>query len=255
MIETIYRVKDAPHLALLSDLHNREFDEIVESLERHRPEMICIAGDVVNGHEEHSFQSNVLPFLAACAGIAPSHMSLGNHERILEDLQEIEETGVTVLDNSYRTVTAGEKTVVIGGLTSARVSQRRAETETHTGYDRKTKEKETAYKGHYRRPSGPEMDWLEEYVNTSGYHILLSHHPEYFPLIPSGIELTLSGHAHGGQWRFFGRGVFAPGQGLLPKYTSGVYEEDGKLMVVGRGLSNTAPVPRINNPVEIVYVK
>ncbi len=242
MLETVYRIQDAPHIALLSDLHNREFGEIVESLERHRPDLICIAGDVVDGREELDSQYNVLPFLSACAGIAPSYMSLGNHERILKvkDLQKIEGTGVTVLDNTYRTVKAGEKVVVIGGLTSAKVSQRRAETEDHNG--------------HGRKPEGPELDWFREFADRSGYHILLSHHPEYFPLIPSGIELTLSGHAHGGQWRFFGHGVFAPGQGLLPKYTSGVYEEDGKLMVVGRGLSNTAPVPRINNPVEIVYV-
>lgn len=241
MLETVYRIPDAPHIALLSDLHNREFGEIAERLERHRPDLICIAGDVVDGREELDSQYNVLPFLSACAGIAPSYMSLGNHERILKNTREIEETGVTVLDNTYRTVTAGEKVVVVGGLTSARVSQRRRELEEHNGSNRKS--------------AGPEIDWLKEYADTNGYHILLSHHPEYFPLIPSGIELILSGHAHGGQWRFFGRGVFAPGQGILPKYTGGVYEEDGKLMVVGRGLSNTAPVPRINNPVEIVYLE
>lgn len=100
-----------------------------------------------------------------------------------------------------------------------------------------------------------ETDWLEEFSSSPGFHILLCHHPEYIPLIPSGIDLILSGHAHGGQWRFFGRGVFAPGQGLLPRYTSGVYREDGKTMIVSRGLANTAPVPRFNNPTEVVYVE
>ena len=61
----------------------------------------------------------------------------------------------------------------------------------------------------------------------------------------------MSGHAHGGQWRIFGRGVYAPGQGIFPKYTSGVI--DGRC-VISRGLSNHTHVPRIFNPPELVMV-
>ena len=35
-------------------------------------------------------------------------------------------------------------------------------------------------------------------------------------LVDLPIQLILSGHAHGGQWRIGRRGVYAPGQGLLP---------------------------------------
>ena len=61
--------------------------------------------------------------------------------------------------------------------------------------------------------------------------------------------------AHGGQWRFFGRGVFAPGQGLFPKYTSGIYKgEHGKLLV-GRGLGDSHKFPpRIFNRTEVIIV-
>ena len=65
------------------------------------------------------------------------------------------------------------------------------------------------------------------------------------------IDLTLSGHAHGGQIRLLGQGLFAPGQGVLPRYTSGVYE--GRL-IVSRGLANTTFVPRLFNPTEMVYI-
>ena len=65
------------------------------------------------------------------------------------------------------------------------------------------------------------------------------------------IDLVVSGHAHGGQWRFFGHGVFAPGQGILPKYTKGFY--NGNLLV-SAGMTNTAPVPRLFNPTEIVIL-
>lgn len=252
MVETVYNVENAPRLALLSDLHNREFGDIIASLERHRPELICIAGDVVDGHNEASDQSNVLPFLKSCAGIAPTYMSLGNHERILDDLRAFEETGVTFLDNTYQTVMSGERALIIGGLTSARVCRREQADDSRVVNERAQDPNNNESN---KRKTCPETDWLQGYAAERGFHILLSHHPEYFPLIPTGIELTLSGHAHGGQWRFFGHGVFAPGQGLLPKYTSGIYEEAGKIMVVGRGLANTAPVPRINNPTEIVYVE
>ena len=81
--------------------------------------------------------------------------------------------------------------------------------------------------------------------------LLLSHHPEYRPLFPKEISLICSAHAHGGQWRFFGRGLFSPGEGWFPKYTSGLYGN----MLVSRGLTNTASVPRLFNPTEVVYVR
>ena len=49
----------------------------------------------------------------------------------------------------------------------------------------------------------------------------------------------------------FNMGVFAPGQGIFPKYTSGLY--DGKL-IVSRGLGNQTPYPRINNEEEIIVI-
>lgn len=72
----------------------------------------------------------VLPFFHACSGIAPTFQSLGNHEQMLdeEDLQAIEQTGVTILDNTYTTITVDGEDVAIGGLTSAYVTDyRRAE--------------------------------------------------------------------------------------------------------------------------------
>ena len=67
----------------------------------------------------------------------------------------------------------------------------------------------------------------------------------------------ISGHAHGGQWRFYDlrtkqwRGVYAPDQGLLPKLTGGIV---GGRQIISRGLSNPAFVPRLNNDTEIVYI-
>ncbi len=97
----------------------------------------------------------------------------------------------------------------------------------------------------------PETDWLSSFAAVDGFHILLSHHPEYYPPVPGNVEVVLSGHAHGGQWRIFGHGVWSPGQGFWPKWTKGVYGR----MVVSAGLSNTARIPRFFNPTEVVYVE
>jgi predicted MPP superfamily phosphohydrolase len=81
----------------------------------------------------------------------------------------------------------------------------------------------------------------------------LCHHPEYRDkyLKDRSIDLILSGHAHGGQIRLLGRGLYAPGQGIFPKYTSGIHAN----MIISRGLSNTAGfIPRLFNPREIVYI-
>ena len=84
--------------------------------------------------------------------------------------------------------------------------------------------------------------------------MLLCHHPEYYEkyLKDRPIDLIVSGHAHGGQWRFFGRGVLAPGQGLFPKYTYGVHDDR---LVIGTGLKKgSVLIPRLFNSPEVVFI-
>ena len=95
---------------------------------------------------------------------------------------------------------------------------------------------------------------IKQMKKEEGKKILLLHEPQLYDkygLQDQSFDLVVSGHAHGGQWRFFGHGVFAPGQGILPKYTKGFY--NGNLLV-SAGMTNTAPVPRVFNPTEIVIV-
>ena len=87
-------------------------------------------------------------------------------------------------------------------------------------------------------------------------NILLSHKPHYADNYrKSGVDLVLTGHAHGGQWRLpVVGGVFAPGQGLMPKYTAGMYRLGGTVMCVSRGLANSSFPLRIENKPELVTV-
>lgn len=258
MVETVYRIPGAPRLALLADLHGRDPAPVLSSLTTHRPSLICLAGDIVYGTWPEDnvsplvSQPNVLPFFRACAAIAPTFFSLGNHEQMLDqaDLAAIADTGVVVLDNEWREWNG----LVIGGLTSGYVTDyRRYKTE--LGRVERYPKKEAA-----EQPHTPDISWLKDFCAVPGdHHLLLSHHPEVWPEIREyDIDLCLSAHAHGGQIRFYDlihrrwQGLWAPGQYWFPRLTEGVHENR---LVISRGLSNTARVPRLFNPVEVVFVE
>ncbi len=84
--------------------------------------------------------------------------------------------------------------------------------------------------------------------------LLLCHHPEYFAPLVQGldIDLTLAGHAHGGQVRIGSQGIYSPGQGLFPKLTSGFYFDDK--LFISRGMTNSACAPRRWCPCELVVI-
>jgi len=69
-----------------------------------------------------------------------------------------------------------------------------------------------------------------------------------------GADLTFSGHAHGGQVRIGGHGLWSTSQGFLPKYTSGVNQMGESQVVISRGLGDSEPYPRIFNQPELVVV-
>ena len=88
------------------------------------------------------------------------------------------------------------------------------------------------------------------------YTILLSHRPELLDLYAfQKIDLVFSGHAHGGQIRLPLIGaLFAPDQGLFPRYTSGLYTEQSTSLIVSRGLGNSLFPLRLFNRPELVLV-
>ena len=216
---TYYRTEAAVagpvRFAFCSDVHDGPHGEIVDLLDGIRPDAVLIGGDFIadRGSAPEAFP-------AACAARFPTFVSIGNHElKSGADLSRVGASGAVLLDNG----SAAFRGVRIGGLTS----------------DKKR----------------PDLGFLDAFSRAEGFKILLCHHPEYYDryIKKTAVDLTLSGHAHGGQWRFFGRGVFAPGQGIFPKYTSGEY--DGGRLIVSRGLGDSHHVvPRIRDPYEIAVV-
>ena len=229
------------NIAVCADFHsvNRPMpvEKALGMLRDAAPDLILFPGDIFSDTGRRSvtdcFNRKGLALLEGAARIAPCFFSPGNHEMGFsgENRAVLEKAGVTVLCDAF--VHRGG--LVIGGYSS--------------GYLRP--------KSAYREPPAPDPAFPARFAEEEGYHILLCHHPEYWSkyVAGRGIELTAAGHAHGGQWRIFGRGVYAPGQGLFPKYTSGLYGTGGELLAVSRGMTNSVPwIPRFFNPCEILLL-
>jgi len=86
--------------------------------------------------------------------------------------------------------------------------------------------------------------------------LLISHRPEFAnEYAKYGIDLVLSGHAHGGQFRLpVVGGLFAPHQGFFPKYSEGVHVLNKTNLVISRGLGNSTIPFRINNRPELLEI-
>ncbi len=83
----------------------------------------------------------------------------------------------------------------------------------------------------------PDLDAALEGRNPAEPTILLAHHPDYFrESARRGLDLTLSGHTHGGQVMFFG---WVPVLHSEYGFHAGTFEQDGCKMYVGRGLGVT----------------
>ncbi|MBQ7922907.1 MAG: metallophosphoesterase [Clostridia bacterium] len=222
------------NIALVSDLHCYPYKEVLERVGEEKPDIIAVPGDIMENTANHSvtapFNQPGFAFLSALTAIAPVYYSIGNHEGGMseENRTLLKEAGITLLDNAFLHAHG----LCIGGLTSP------------LPYE----------KHHAEKTPSPNLEFLSRFANEQGFHLLLSHHPEHYPayIRSTGVELIVSGHAHGGQWRIFGKDIYAPGQGLFPKYASGMHENR---LIVGRGLANTVfPIPRLGNPTEAVFI-
>lgn len=229
-------------IAHVSDLHNAEFGEnnalLLEMLKEAEPDMIAITGDLVDSY--HTDIQVGIEFAQQAAQIAPTYYVTGNHEARISEYDELEKgleaAGVVILKNeSVELEKDGEYITLIG------VNDPSFKTDYLFG------------------DSISVMDAnLEEISENAGeYTLLLSHRPELFKVyVANDMDLVLSGHAHGGQFRLpFLGGVIAPNQGFFPEYDAGLYVEDDTNMIVSRGLGNSLFPFRVNNRPEVILIE
>ncbi len=205
--------------ALLSDLHfprqRVDTQALLKELEAREIDAAFVAGDLFN-RDCDPMTCGARELLEGLSALMPVFFAEGNHEarhRAAGRLHAlVGECGVHDVTGTCLRATIGGADLLIAGDT--------------------------------------ERDGAPRFAGE-GIAILLCHRPERARghaqiLCPDYI---LSGHAHGGQVRILGRGLYAPGQGLLPRYTSGLYPvAEGTDLVVSRGLGASRFPIRINDP-------
>jgi len=217
----------------LSDLHGKEFGpggaELLELIARERFDLVALTGDLVVGDTPR-----LTPALQLIAGIrklspAPILAVNGNHDwrlkRAPEFNRQLQEAGATVLNNRCLPLGREGQRLWIAGVDDpvtgrARVQQALSDSD-------------------HREP-----------------RLLLSHSPHTFELAAAhGVDLTLTGHTHGGQIRLPLLGAFyVPAMGFFPRYDYGYFRLSTSSLIVSGGLGESALPVRFNIRPEISVV-
>lgn len=222
----MYGIEKPVKIIQISDLHGKQFgahsSKIISKVSSHSPNVIAITGDIIHRYTEKN-KRVALEAVSALSQIAPVLYVSGNHEMRNKGYRffrkSLMEAGAIVLDNREIEVCG----VAFVGLNGA----------------------------HNKN------DTLSKISTDAQNKVLLAHMPHCFEnYTKAGYGLVLCGHAHGGQWRIplTNQGIYAPGQGMFPKYTSGLHELGNTKMIISRGLGNSEFPLRLFNRPEIVAI-
>ena len=212
----------------ISDYHghggNYE-DKLIKTVENQNPDYIFITGDTVDKLKENT--DNAKSFLEKISKVGKCYLVWGNHDyEIGQEIQDklkkcCEEKGITILENDYCTLEKNGEEILLVGTDTTPLDERIC-------------------------------NKLEKFKEQNPFTIWLHHYPEDFQDIVTAsqkagckADLVFTGHAHGGLFRFpFPNGLYAPGQGFLPEYTSGEYKFNDSEMIVSRGVGNSGYTKR-----------
>ncbi len=232
---------DGLRIVQLSDLHATQFGKdqqqllsVIDSLDA---DLVLITGDLIDRRRtvNEKGMRPALVLLSELARRVPTVRVDGNHETLSPVAPHFralcERTGVQNITGRGLPVRKGDDRLVLLGIPDTAVFQ----------FD------EEAWRDTMHTVHAP-------YKND--FCIALSHRPQYLEdYAQEGFALVLSGHAHGGQVRLpFVGGLFAPEQGILPKYTAGLHNEGNTQMIVSRGLGNSGFPLRFGNRPEVVVI-
>ncbi len=223
-LDRLPKAFDGYTILQVSDLHNRAYGPdglaLIRAIQGLSFDCVAIIGDLLDRHMPEQ-RKNGYRFASEAVELGPTYCIEGNHEQnigwaqIMEDLTR---RNVRVLNNEAVMIQRGDAMLEL-------IGSKNMATETE----------------------------IQALVLPDICSVLLAHHPERIEVYArTGVDLVLSGHAHGGQVRLFGLGLFSPDQGVLPRYTSGIYTCCKTKLYVSRGAGTHSFLPpRIFNRPEI----
>lgn len=238
-------------MVMLADLHSKEHgkgnEKLLHLIKKENPDLIMIAGDMFVGNMEDDC-SVALDLLRSLKEIGPVYYGLGNHEDRTKEYtkdwenskyhwyeEQVKEMGIHVLDNESERVSVKGEMFQITGLTAP-----------------------TQYFEKFNHKIMP-VDTVSNLVgssHTEAYQILLAHNPVHLEsYMEWGADLSLSGHLHGGIIRLpILGGLITPQVKVLPRFSAGMYEQDGKAGIITRGLGEHTVNLRFYNLPELSVI-
>jgi len=238
---------EGKRFVFLTDLHNKEFGEgnerLLSAVRAAKPDAVLVGGDMMVVKEDADV-SVPLKLFKELTREFPVYCGNGNHEqrmrreterygiRYWEYRDALRDMGVVYLSDSY--VSLGENMVLYG----LDLPQKYYQPGSHV-MDRGFMDKV------FKRPA------------PGTFAILLAHSPMFFKEYAAwGADLSLSGHFHGGTIRLpFLGGVMTPQYQFFYPWCAGEFTgENGRKMLVGRGLGTHSVNIRFNNKPQVIVV-
>ncbi|MFI3326105.1 MAG: metallophosphoesterase [Clostridia bacterium] len=220
----------------ISDFHNTKFGKnLFNKIKSCNADIMVITGDMI---DRRDYRLDIAVDFIRKIDI-PIYFVSGNHEAWTYKYEEIKQAflneNVIILENEKINIVKNKAKLNLHGVRDPGFMTE--------GYE-------------FETPKDEINQYLKTKVDKSEFNILLSHRPELMETyVDNEIDLVLTGHAHGGQIRLpFIGGLYAPSQGVLPKYDGGLYKENKTTMYLSRGIGKSKFPFRIFNRPEIVSI-
>ena len=231
----------SPHLTIvqISDLHvgtnltTQELETYVQKVNALQPDLILLTGDILDANP--AYIPDFFPYLNALHARHGAFACLGNHDRyagaqaVAAGLTDY--THITLLRDQVAHLAIAGTTLHLIGLDDRGKDWAR-------GLDADTT-----------------LTRLRGNLPSHEPTILLSHRPDIFPAAAGlGIDLTLSGHTHGGQFALpFQSHQFNLAR-FITRFPRGQYTLENCFLYVNRGLGVTGQRIRLFTPREITLL-
>lgn len=237
-------------IAVISDLHSSKFgsgqSDLIAAIDKSDPDVVLLTGDIFEEDRDHENVKALLSHIGkkyTCFFVTGNHEYRFSSDELYKLRSLVRSYGVAILDGDSTVLSVNGESIRIAGVNDP-CGDNFVELD--------------EYGNTIERPRFDEsLTHLSNVASDGIFTVLMSHRPDYFEKYASlGFDLTVSGHAHGGQIVIPGlvNGLFAPDQGLFPEYAGGRYEIGESVMIVSRGLCRMAFRPRVFNRPELVII-